>query len=827
MTSRIWLLACAFLVLSACGGSGTPTDSPLPGSSAPSPTTNPVASPSASLEPSPTESLRPEPTQTPAAGTSIPPAPQPSPGQPSTAPSPLPNQSPNVPVATPTPVVSLPPVVQPSPAPSPLPSSAPSSIPSPQPSAEPSVEPSTQPSAQPSTVPSPQLSPSPLPSTAPEPSPMPSQPASDIEVGAGLYLAELGGGASCASCHGENGEGVQNRGGEILHCGPNCDSLSALESKISLSMPIGNASACSGECATKVAAYIWSELMGKALDDELACDAGIQKVSPMRRLNKSELINAIDDSFGLGGDQFADRLPEETEVIGGFATVGSALTTSRDWTETYIDAAIDAADSIVSMGAFASECSAGSSEPPGFDPSGDQCNTTAECRAVFGDAADDCANSASNQSICMCAGQACAETKPVSDNNCVESALADAASKLYRRGLSDDELARLQSLYSSAGEHELGLQQSLVAMLSSPNFLFAVPADDKSTQRKLSEKELAERLSMALWGSVPDAELLQKVDNKQLYSSLDSEIERMISDAKFDRFSNLFASPWIGLGGYQIEGSDLGISDSEWQQLLSDMQTETKLFVAHIIKNNRPIDEFFTANYSFLNERLARHYDISAGLSGDSFVRSTLPPESHRRGLMTHASVLAKAFDGNKTSVVKRGVIPLEAFSCNAPESPADPSILDAVDEQASSSSSEKEKMAERADPGKACAGCHAVIDPVGWVFTEFGVAGEKVNSDPDGDALDTAGELYGHHFGNAYEMADVMAGQGDFESCFANKFLIHALGRRVDLHSSEDNCAIEAALDSARVNGSVGARDFLKAVLRSDISTISGTIVE
>ncbi len=740
--------------------------------------------------------------------------------EPGASPTPLPAPT-STPTAIPIPLPSEQPTPVPSetPSPSPTPTLAPPVQPTPIPTA--SAEPTPEPSAPPSPTPEPSLQPMP----SPEPTPQPT-PGGD---GESLYKLASGSSASCASCHAEDGSGVAGRGGEILNCGTNCNSLSALESKIALSMPIGNAAACDNDCAQAVARYIWTALMGKSLDGQLSCDVGIQKTSPMRRLNKTEIVNAVHDTFGIGSEHFATSLADETEVVGGFATVGTALTTSREWTERYLDAATSVAEDIVAVGEFGMDCSADSGAslpfPPGFSLDGDQCNTTSQCRSVFGQSANDCANSGASNSICMCGGAPCADATAVDNEACVKTALTQSGNALFRRPLSEAEVNRFIGLYTAANDHDSGLQHIIVALLTSPNFLFVLPDDERETIRKLSDRELAERLSLALWGSLPDKRLLELAASGSLYEVLDSEIDRMLDDPKFDRFGEGFVAPWLGLGGYLIEGSDLNVSDEDWALLLEDMRTESKLFVAHIIKNNLPVNELYTADYSFLNSRLAEHYGVESEAGESEFKLTYFPREAHRRGLMTHGSVLAKAYDGTKTSVVKRGVVPLEAFSCGAPEPPDDPEIENAVNDQAAADKTEKEKIAERADPAQPCAGCHAVIDPVGWVFTEFGVAGERVAQDPDGDPLNTGGVLYGEMFADAYEMAAVIADRGDFETCFATKFLIHSLGRRVDKHSREDNCAIENVVES--VGGPVGARDFIKAMLQSDISTVSGTIFE
>lgn len=651
-----------------------------------------------------------------------------------------------------------------------------------------------------------------------------------LERGATLYFRDTAAG-SCASCHGDDGEGITNKGGALVEregdafesC-DSCGSIGGLTQYIDTKMPNGGAHLCQGQCAEDIAAYI----METFNDGYQAanCNDPIQKASPMRRLNKVEIANAVNDVFGAGAAALTAALPDETEVIGGFATVGSALSTSEDWTKALLEGSLSAAEEIVNTGKF--PVCGDTVALVETQPILGECTTTAQCRTLYANATD-CNNAAG--SVCYCGDGLCNTTSSPTPNNCFESATQSAAQLMFRRGLSNAEFTRFDDLRrqvsNKTGNDSDGYKAVVASMISSPRFMFALAADDKTQARDLTPAELADRLAMALWGSIPDTVLLEAANNNQLRGpQLDQQINRMMGDAKFNRFARVFVDSWIGFGGYKQEGSDLNITDQAWQQLLADMQNETRLFVTHIIENNLPINEIYTAKYSFLNARLQAHYGLAVTTDNTNFVKTSFPANSSRRGLMTHASVLAKAFDGGKTSVVVRGVIPLEAFTCTAPEPPLNnPAVENAINEQANSNLSEKEKILDRASRD-ACKTCHAEIDPIGWAFTEFGLAGQNVDFDPDGDPLNVHGELYGKDFGNASEMISVIAEKDHFAPCFATKFLIHAIGRKVQpARSTEDQCAIETAVDKATNDGSVGARDLLKAILTSKASTYTGTI--
>ncbi|WP_053980706.1 DUF1592 domain-containing protein [Marinagarivorans algicola] len=647
-------------------------------------------------------------------------------------------------------------------------------------------------------------------------------------TGKQLYEIDLGDG-SCASCHGLDGEGIDSRGGSLLE--QECESCqvspSNLIAEVEATMPLRSAHLCVGECATKVSQYIY-ETFAKKTWAISACTNEINKASPMRRLNKGDIANAVQDVFGTGATEIKAALPNEQEVIGGFATVGSALTTSTDWTSALVNGAIDAADTIVDSGAFP-QCNGAEPSMVDTGPKLGECSTTPQCQQMYAGATD-CSNSQGG--VCLCGNGLCSASGGTpSTGACFDEALATAGKLLFRRTLSAPEMTRFKTIRdnirSKTGSEADGHKAVVVALLSSPKFVFSLAADKKTAARALTGSELADRLALTLWGSVPDETLIDVASRNELKGAqLDAQIDRMIADARFDRFAEFFGDAWLGLDGYLIKGADVNKTDAQWRALLADMKTETRTFLQHIIKNNLPVNEIYTAEYSFLNARLKEHYGFTVSGNNTKFVKTNYPNNSSRRGLMTQAAILAKAFDGSKTSVVKRGVLPLEAFTCTAPRPPTDNAdVEEAINEQANSNATEKSKVADRASKN-ACASCHAVIDPLGWVFTEYGNAGESVNLDPDGDALNTSGSLYNQNFANAHGMVDIVVEEDKFASCFSNKFLIHSLGRKVSYTSSfEDQCAIDQAIKSVTVDGNVGARDLIKSLLRSNIATLTGTV--
>lgn len=635
----------------------------------------------------------------------------------------------------------------------------------------------------------------------------------------------------CSICHDSDGSGIAGRAEEPLYgeqC-HSCETPSALISEIEVTMPAGAAKSCTGECAQKIAEFIYEAFLNEPFN--ISCGNEIQKVSPMRRLNRTEIANAIEDVFNVEASMMREALEAETELIGGFATIGTALTTGTRWTENLLEGALLIADEAVDNGTFP-QCSSASAPLVPIQPTLPECSTTAQCQNTYS-GANDCNNGGGG--ICMCGSEPCWESQGNAQpdaNACFDEAIAKAGKLLFRRALSTAEVERFQgisdSVASLTGNTANGHKAAIVALITSPKFVFSLAADNKAAKRSLTGREMADRLALTLWGSVPDETLIDlAAENKITGDELEKQIDRMLDDDRFDRFVHVFGDAWIGLGDYGLlDANELNISDEELAALIEDMKTETRLFVAHIINNNLPLNELYTANYSFLNERLQKHYGFSVTTNNSNFIKANYPQGSSRRGLMTQAAVLAKAYDGSKSSIVKRGVLPLEAFTCTSPEPPTG-DVIDAVNMQANSATTEKGKVIERAN-NDACKGCHASIDPVGWVFTEFGSAGQSVNLDPDGDPLDTSGILFGQEFANAFEMVDVLVAEDKFNSCFANKFLIHSIGRKVNYRASlEDQCEIDEAINLAKTNGTVRARDLIKTLLRSDITTVSGTVEE
>lgn len=366
----------------------------------------------------------------------------------------------------------------------------------------------------------------------------------------------------------------------------------------------------------------------------------------------------------------------------------------------------------------------------------------------------------------------------------------------YRRPVTPEEVDRLGQLAQAAqdeGENfESGIKLALQAVLVSPHFLFrgefqTNPNNSKSIQ-PIDEFALASRLSFFLWSSMPDEELLRLAEHGKLRKQLESQVRRMMRDEKSFALVQNFAGQWL-----QIRNLNLVMPDAENfptfdEALRVAMRKETELFLESLLKENRSVFDLLSANFTFLNERLARHYGIK-GVSGESFRRVSLKGTS-RSGILTHASILTLTSNPTRTSPVKRGKWVLENI-LGTPPPPPPPNVPDLQEKKdLAHAQTLRERMElHRSDP--ACASCHARMDPIGFAFENFDAVGSWRNK--DGNAtIDSSGELVsGETFQDAATLRQILVSKKkeEFLNCLSGKLLTYALGRGLEMY---DRCALE-----------------------------------
>ncbi len=377
---------------------------------------------------------------------------------------------------------------------------------------------------------------------------------------------------------------------------------------------------------------------------------------------------------------------------------------------------------------------------------------------------------------------------PESGRACVERIIARLARRAYRRTAMRDDIEGLMRFFDQARAEGLnarqGVQLAVQAMLVSPHFLFRVEHDphpfDPSAVHRISDFELASRLSYFLWSSMPDDELLDLAEKGRLGDPevLDAQVRRMLDDERSAALAANFAGQWLETRALDNANPDPG-KFPEWRpELREDMKTETRLFFESVLRENLPISTFLDADFTFLNRRLARHYGVE-GLKGSGFRRVKLETDQ-RGGVLGHASVLTVTSYPTRTSPVIRGKYVLEAIlGTPPPDPPADVPALQ-VEGLGEDASLRQRIEQHRASP--TCATCHDRMDALGFGLENYDAIGRWRTKDGKFD-IDSAGILpNGKSFNTPAEMRRILLADIDeFSRNVTEKMLIYALGRGLE----------------------------------------------
>jgi hypothetical protein len=385
---------------------------------------------------------------------------------------------------------------------------------------------------------------------------------------------------------------------------------------------------------------------------------------------------------------------------------------------------------------------------------------------------------------------------PQTTNEAARAIIANFARRAYRRPVTTEELGRLMEIFKMVekdkGSFEGGIKLALQAVLVSPNFLFRgelqPEPDDPDSAHPVDDYALASRLSYFLWSSMPDEELFALAAKGRLRSELESQIKRMLKDPKAHALVENFADQWLQIRNLAAATPDREVFPEFDEDLRSAMAKETEMFFEYIMRQDRSVLEFIDADYSFLNERLARLYGIQ-GVTGNGFQRVSLKG-SGRGGLLTEASILTITSNPTRTSPVKRGKWVLENI-LGAPPPPAPPNVPPLKEgKDAVAAGTLRQRMEQhRTDP--VCASCHAKMDPIGFGFENYDAIGRWRTSDGK-FPLDTSGELSGGEaFKNVADLKTILLKRKreQFERCLAEKMLTYALGRGLERY---DKCAVD-----------------------------------
>lgn len=383
--------------------------------------------------------------------------------------------------------------------------------------------------------------------------------------------------------------------------------------------------------------------------------------------------------------------------------------------------------------------------------------------------------------------------------------LANLMKRAYRRSISEVDITRPLAFYRAGareGGFEAGIESALESILVSPNFLFRVEKEPISVTPgmayRISDLELASRLSFFIWSSLPDDELLDLAIAGKLSDSdvLKTQVRRMLSDSRSNNLVNNFASQWLHLRNLDSVTPDLRDFPDFDDNLRQSFCKETELFVESILREDRSVLDLLKSDYTFLNERLAHHYGIPS-IFGSRFRRVDLDPEHKRGGLLRQGSILTVTSYATRTSPVIRGNWVLENI-IGMPSPPPPPEVPALEENKVDSNLSMRDRLAvHRANP--ACASCHDRMDPVGFALENFDAVG-RWREFENGAEIDASGGLPdGSVFVGVANLETGLIQRPElFVRTLSEKLLTFALGRGVEAY---DAPAIRRVVREARAN--------------------------
>jgi cytochrome c5 len=371
------------------------------------------------------------------------------------------------------------------------------------------------------------------------------------------------------------------------------------------------------------------------------------------------------------------------------------------------------------------------------------------------------------------------------ESACANQILSSLARRAYRRPVTTTDVEPLLRLYESgraSGTFETGIEHALRLILASPNFLFRTETTpDPGTIVPVTDVELASRLSFFLWSSIPDDELLRVAEEGRLKDPvvLEEQIRRMLGDPKSRALVENFAGQWLKLRNLRSHIPNPGDFPNFTNELRWAFWRETELFFESIMREDRNVLEFLTADYTFVNERLARHYGIP-NVYGSHFRRVTLPGEA-RRGLLGQGSILTVTSYPNRTSPVLRGHFILENI-LGTPPPPPPPNVPALEENHAGEMPRSLRERLEQHRRNPACAGCHRAMDPPGFALENFDGIGQWRTKEPGGE-IDPSGELAdGTPFNGPVSLRAAILRRPDmFVQTLTEKLMTYGLGRGVE----------------------------------------------
>jgi hypothetical protein len=405
----------------------------------------------------------------------------------------------------------------------------------------------------------------------------------------------------------------------------------------------------------------------------------------------------------------------------------------------------------------------------------------------------------------------CKPERPASEGGCATRILSSLARVAYRRPVDKMTVDTLMDFYrrgrsgvTGSIAFDRGIESALQFILASPEFLIRFEADPPNLAAhavyRLDEVALASRLSFFLWSSLPDEQLLTLASQGRLKDPvvLEQQVKRMLGDPRSESLVANFAEQWLHLRNLKNSTPDLEAFPDFDDNLRQAMKEETSLFFESVVREDRSVMDLLNADYTFVNERLARHYGIP-NVYGSQFRRVTVADEA-RRGLLGQASLLTVTSYPNRTSPVERGKWILTNL-LGVPPQPPPPNIPPLPDSSADGKVLSLRERMERHRANPTCAGCHKVMDPIGFALESFDGVGRWRNTE-EGAAIDTSGTLFnGAKVDGIVGLRKNLVAQPEiFVGVMTEKMLTYALGRGLEYY---DMPAVRAVVREGR------SRDF------------------
>jgi len=430
----------------------------------------------------------------------------------------------------------------------------------------------------------------------------------------------------------------------------------------------------------------------------------------------------------------------------------------------------------------------------------------------------------SREKIFTCRPTSAAEERP-----CARQILSRIGSDAYRRPMTAAEVDRLMPLYEKgagragqaggAGGFEAGVRNALEAVLASPHFIFRMEKEPETTRPgaivRVADVDLASRLSFFLWGTPPDQELLSLAGKGALSApaTLEKQARRMLADRRAEALGSRFAAQWLRLQDVDKVHPDPNNYPNFDDNLAAAMRRETELFFNSLVRDDRSVLDLYRADYTYVNDRLARHYGFP-DVSGSDFRRVAYPDDT-RRGLLGQGSVLVQTSLANRTSPVLRGKWVMEVLMGTPPPPP--PPDVPTLEQTAEARDGKMLTTRERMEMHRAspqCTSCHRFMDPIGLALDNFDVTA-KWRERENGTPLDTRGDFYdGTPVKTPAELnAALLKRPVPLVRTFAENLMAYALGRRVEYF---DQPAIRALTRAAEAN-QYKMSSFILGVIKSD----------